>query len=354
MHSLNSFKKLFFIALVIGIVFFFIWSSYAGQPNKDSLSDDDEFPSFKRKVVALQVKNQICHVEWNDSRGLSNIDTMKTIYFVTPTYPRPEQIPELTRLCHTLMHVPQIHWIIADDTPVCSSEVHSILVKSRLPYTHISSPKPYKYFGSIFPRGVANRLASLKWLRENVKKGILYFGDDDNTFDLELFMEIRKTKKFSMFPVGLIGGYGVSSPIVEDGKVVAFFDSWPGERTFPVDMAGFAVNVEVLTPNATMPYQAGYEEDKFLVNLGLNINDIEPLAENCTKVLVWHTRTFKYKKPSLMINMEKVGRMPKFKSLVKLLSEMLKLGMAQISPDTGIKPIVLFPKQVYQALPNYS
>lgn len=66
---------------------------------------------------------------------------------------------------------------------------------------------------------MANRRAALKWLRENVQEGVMYFGDDDNTVDLQLFDEIRQTKKVSMFPVGLIGGFGVSTPIVKDGKV---------------------------------------------------------------------------------------------------------------------------------------
>lgn len=44
--------------------------------------------------------------------------------------------------------------------------------------------------------------------------GVLYFGDDDNTFDLRLFSEIRFTHRVSMFPVGLIGDYSVSSPVV--------------------------------------------------------------------------------------------------------------------------------------------
>lgn len=69
---------------------------------------------------------------------------------------------------------------------------------------------------SVVPRGVANRRAALAWIRSNIKNGVLYFGDDDNTFDLKLFEEIRDTKKVSMFPVGLIGEYGISSPIVKE------------------------------------------------------------------------------------------------------------------------------------------
>lgn len=82
------------------------------------------------------------------------------------------------------------------------------------------SPMPDRYRKMKSPpRGVANRRAALDWLHSNVNSGILYFGDDDNTFDLRLFDEIRDTQKVSMFPVGLIGEYGVSSPVVRDGKV---------------------------------------------------------------------------------------------------------------------------------------
>lgn len=159
------------------------------------------------------------------------------------------------------------------------------------------------------PRGVANRRASLSWVRNNAKSGVVYFGDDDNTFDLDLFSEIRRTKKVSMMPVGLIGDFGVSSPVVKEvkqenpfdrycrnrsnnsccskGKVIGFFDGWPGNRKFAVDMAGFAVSVKFLkeSPDATMPFKVGYEEDMFLQNLGLSIDEIEPLADNCTKVM---------------------------------------------------------------------
>lgn len=71
------------------------------------------------------------------------------------------------------------------------------------------------------PRGVANRRAAINWIRANGKKpGVMYFGDDDNTFDLRLFDEIRYTKRVSMFPVGLIGQYSVSTPVVKNVRVI--------------------------------------------------------------------------------------------------------------------------------------
>lgn len=66
------------------------------------------------------------------------------------------------------------------------------------------------------PRGVANRRGAIQWIRQrNITNGILYFGDDDNTYDLRLFSEIRETQRVSMFPVGLIEEYSVSGPIVK-------------------------------------------------------------------------------------------------------------------------------------------
>lgn len=67
---------------------------------------------------------------------------------------------------------------------------------------------------------------------------------------------------------------------------MAFFDSWPAKRIWPVDMAGFAVNLQHLSsyPNASMPYKAGYEEDSFLKSINLKIDQIEPMANDCTEV----------------------------------------------------------------------
>lgn len=56
-------------------------------------------------------------------------DNIPTIYFVTPTYPRREQIAELTRLGQTLMHIPQLHWIVADDFDGCNSFLDYLLNK---------------------------------------------------------------------------------------------------------------------------------------------------------------------------------------------------------------------------------
>jgi beta-1,3-glucuronyltransferase len=82
-------------------------------------------------------------------------------------------------------------------------------------------PEVYRK-ANIVPRGVANRRAAINWIRKNAQKGVVYFGDDDNTFDLKLFEEIRDTKKVSMFPVGLIGDYAVSAPVLKEVKYLQY------------------------------------------------------------------------------------------------------------------------------------
>lgn len=77
-------------------------------------------------------------------------------------------------------------------------------------------PEYYRNKKGPAPRGVSNRRAALTWIRNTTRSGVFYFGDDDNTFDLRLFSEIRYTKHVSMFPVGLIGAFAVSSPVVRN------------------------------------------------------------------------------------------------------------------------------------------
>ncbi|XP_037709453.1 galactosylgalactosylxylosylprotein 3-beta-glucuronosyltransferase S isoform X2 [Drosophila subpulchrella] len=243
----------------------------------------------------------VCSENYEDRRQFmqdkprSEYGQLPIIYFVTPTYPRREQIPELTRLAHTLLHVPRLHWLVADDQEKCNDFMDTLLNRFGIPFTHMVSPMPSKFRNEKpAPRGVANRRAALQWLRQhNLTNGILYFGDDDNTYDLRLFSEIRKTQRVSMFPVGLIADYGISGPVVRKGKVVAFLDSWVAGRRWPVDMAGFAVNLEYMAqyPYVNMPYKPGYEEDLFLRSIGLQMSLIEPRGNNCTEILVWHTQT---------------------------------------------------------------
>lgn len=315
-------------------------------------------------------------------KGINNRadgDELPMIYIITPTYSRGAQKADLTRLSHTLLLVPKIHWILVEDSPFKTELVTNFIsslnqyiipkrrgklilggdttIKSKssstqfrsnayplfdLKITHlnIETPADLKIKARepnwIRPRGVNQRNLGLKWLRNhllminknnkelhnsnNLKveggrrrsnevgevervdnnfrgKGVVYFADDDNTYDLRLFEEMRNTKKVSIWPVGLVGGLKIEKPLVQDGKVVGFNSVWSPNRPYPIDMAGFAINLDLLLahPSASFSYDVprGHQESHIITLLISGWSDLEPKATNCTQVLVWHTRTVK-------------------------------------------------------------
>lgn len=146
------------------------------------------------------------------------------LYIITPTYRRPEQIPELTRMAHTLMLVKNVHWLVIEDAIVATKQVTKLLERTGLKFDHLIGkiclrnvsnveyqcrncvinmsfgaggttiapmPEKYKLKKGAKPRGVSNRNRGLQWIRANATRGVFYFADDDNTYDIELFDEVK-------------------------------------------------------------------------------------------------------------------------------------------------------------------
>ncbi|KAJ8300703.1 hypothetical protein KUTeg_022222, partial [Tegillarca granosa] len=169
---------------------------------------------------------------------------------ITPTYARATQIADLTRLINTLLHLKHIHWIVIEDAYTENLPVRKLLNSSKILHTYLSVPK--KRGVDELLKGVAQRNAGLAWIRKH----------HDRKTD-----GIRKTKKVSVWPV--VG-----------------FMSWLSDyRKFAVDMAGFALNVNVLFdyPNMIFPYDCppGFQETMFLEQC-CQLKELEPMAENCT------------------------------------------------------------------------
>ncbi|XP_061262640.1 galactosylgalactosylxylosylprotein 3-beta-glucuronosyltransferase 3 isoform X1 [Bos javanicus] len=227
------------------------------------------------------------------------------------------QKAELVRLSQTLSLVPRLHWLLVEDAEGPTPLVSGLLAASGLLFTHLAvlTPKAQRLRegepGWVRPRGVEQRNRALDWLRSGGgavggekdppppgTQGVVYFADDDNTYSRELFEEMRWTRGVSVWPVGLVGGLRFEGPRVQDGRVVGFHTAWEPNRPFPVDMAGFAIALSLLLakPNARFDATAprGHLESSLLSHL-VDPKDLEPRAANCTRVLVWHTRTEKPK-----------------------------------------------------------
>jgi len=122
-----------------------------------------------------------------------------TIWVVTPTFYRPEQRPELTRLAQALLPVRNfVHWIIVDDvthgSPQSFNHLEGFLKRFPIYHTILKSFPPKtdtKIVGK--PRGVGGRTAAIQWLRKHAadKEGVVYFADDDNTYDSDIFRQVK-------------------------------------------------------------------------------------------------------------------------------------------------------------------
>uniref|UniRef100_A0A8C5SHE1 Galactosylgalactosylxylosylprotein 3-beta-glucuronosyltransferase n=1 Tax=Laticauda laticaudata TaxID=8630 RepID=A0A8C5SHE1_LATLA len=302
--KLKNVFVIYFLVSVIGLMYALM---QLGQPCDCSqhLKAASDLIHAKEKRLS-QLQREVKRLQ-----GLEKVPELAeetpVIYVVTPTYARLVQKAELVRLSQTLMHVKNLHWIVVEDSPSKTQLVSELLLQSKLPFTHLhaETPKEHKQKETdpnwLKPRGVEQRNLALQWLREHRKlpdAGVVYFADDDNTYSLRLFDEIRSTQRVSVWPVGLVGGLRFERPLVENGRVVGFYTAWKPNRPFPIDMAGFAVALSLLLANPEARFdllaERGYLESSLLQSL-VSMEELEPKADNCTKVLVWHTRTEKPK-----------------------------------------------------------
>lgn len=275
---------------------------------------------WEEKLVTAEQELKRLYPQWSSNLlQPSQTVSQPIIYVITPTYSRPVQKAELTRLLNTLKHISSLHWILVEDADSRSMLVARLLERGGLPYTHLSAltPPDYKMQPSephwMLPRGVLQRNAGLTWLRSHLETspqahGVVYFADDDNTYDLRIFEEMRDTQRVSVWPVGLAGYLRYERPVLDDSAhVVGWFTAWKVKRRFALDMAGFAVNTRRLMTHKSAEFSYNVsrgEQESYLLSQLVNLTDLEPKANNCTEVLVWHTRT----QPANLKNEDKLKR----------------------------------------------
>ena len=186
----------------------------------------------------------------------------------------------------------------------------------------------------IFPRG-------LKWIYEASKEdvsGVIYFADDDNTYNQRLFSLIRWGVERNYYEkhLGTLKGCPSSQSALSASSVCqalssrweqglsgsmwwtagttrqdcasscssdlsnSRYDAWDAGRKFKLDMAGFSVSVALYRNRSQgspimMPPKRGHEEDEFLKLMNVELAELEVISPN--EVLVWHTKTVDSPKP---------------------------------------------------------
>ncbi|CAD6191203.1 unnamed protein product [Caenorhabditis auriculariae] len=256
-------------------------------------------------VVILFVLYKFNYVSISNISPPFSSNKVPLIIVITPTYKRPTRLADLTRMSNTLSHVPHLHWIVVEDSHNKVKHVEKLLQRSTLPYTYIA----VRTIPGYPKRGWYQRTMALTHIREHTSEvlnghenGVVYFGDDDNSYDVRLFTNyIRNVKKVGLWAVGMVGGTAVESPDVVNGSVVGFKVKWNPNRKFAVDMAGFAINLSVVLGSSAVfgtscARGAGAPETCLLEDMGLTRGDIEPFGydkKEEREILVWHTKTVK-------------------------------------------------------------
>lgn len=285
-------------------------------------------------------------------------------YIITPTYERWTQKPDLTRIAHSfflsaLVHNFKFNWIIVEDSKFTQpskllknfkAEWDQFILKhspNQLPLIKIelltASTDDRIKLGKedpnwLWPRGVNQRNKALNFIYNKidlVETSLIYFADDDNTYDTNLFVNFWKfgqmnfefphDPKVAITPTGIVGGLKWEGPNCAENfqPFKKFHTAWKPYRPFPIDMASFilktsqAVKTKPLFSSRT---RRGYLESDFLIKY-LNVSEYtlnydqgkdtlnympneevndkiyknEVVGVNCDKILVWHTQTVKPK-----------------------------------------------------------
>ena len=200
-----------------------------------------------------------------DTSTLSNLThhpdpLTTTIVAITPTYKRRTQKSDLVSLCQTIMNVPNILWIVVEDSHSRTSLVGNVLQHCKVKSVHLNAVTS-KESKKASQRGVEQRNAGLDWARRYCKENcrsrcnsVVYFMDDDNKYDLRLFeqvhmcvhscyrwlmllgyfLQMRRTKRVSVFPVAFSGGLAFEGPICENGKAVDWQAVWQSKERYIV------------------------------------------------------------------------------------------------------------------------
>eukprot|EP00731_Ephydatia_muelleri_P004749 Em0002g925a len=129
------------------------------------------------------------------------------VYLITTTYRRDTQKADLVVLCQTLMHVQSLVWILVENSMQHTPMIGALLKRCGLPYVHltVSSPDHTYVRATSEIVGIQHRNVGLKWIREHCgngkcNSGVVYFGDDDDRYDLRLFDEVLVWRSRTMQP----------------------------------------------------------------------------------------------------------------------------------------------------------
>lgn len=233
----------------------------------------------------------------------SDIGAKKQLIIVTTTSVRPHQAYYLNRLAHVLKNVPPpLLWIVAE-WPYQSRETAEILRSSGVMYRHLICSRNSTNIRKII---VCQKNNAIFHIKKHRLDGIVHFADEERVYSVDLFEDMRKIRRFGTWPVATHVGarYKVvlEGPVCRGNQVTGWHTNKRGgvPRRFPIGFSGFAFNSTILwdpqrwnspTLESIILHsggRGGLQESRFIEKLVEDETQMEGLADNCTRVMVWN------------------------------------------------------------------
>jgi hypothetical protein len=188
--------------LLFGLILGKLFASYLNHRHRQTLTEEIT-PLASNLRLSDHDDDHIPPGSWlsiDKKININSSSTWDTLWVVTPTFCRPEQDAALTQLAQALLPSSRfVKWLIFDEFEKCEeSNVERIreLVQEfgiwvrvertkKLNRTEVARPK------ELIGKGVMARRAAINYLREIQAEGVLYFADDDNTYDSDIFRQVR-------------------------------------------------------------------------------------------------------------------------------------------------------------------
>ncbi|GJM93593.1 hypothetical protein PR202_ga10160 [Eleusine coracana subsp. coracana] len=232
-----------------------------------------------------------------------DIVVRKQLIVVTATSVRPHQAYYLNRLANVLKNVPPpLLWIVAE-WPHQSRQTAEILRSSGVMYRHLICNRNTTNTRKIT---VCQKNNAIFHIKKHRLDGIVHFADEERAYSVELFEEMRKIRRFGTWPVAIHVGnkYRVilEGPLCRGNQVTGWHTNQRRgvSRRFPVGFSGFAFNSTILwdpqrwnspTLESIILHsggRGGLQESRFIEKLVEDEGQMEGLADNCTRIMVWN------------------------------------------------------------------
>lgn len=233
----------------------------------------------------------------------SDFVVRKQLIIVTATSVRPHQAYYLNRLAHVLKNVPPpLLWIVAE-WPYQSRETAEILRSSGVLYRHLICNRNTTNIRKII---VCQKNNAIFHIKKHRLDGIVHFADEERAYSVDLFEEMRKIRRFGTWPVAIHVGarYRVvlEGPLCRGNQVTGWHTNQRRgvPRRFPIGFSGFAFNSTILwdpqrwnspTLESIILHsggRGGLQESRFIEKLVEDETQMEGLADNCSRVMVWN------------------------------------------------------------------